>query len=207
MSFAIDLAATPATATLRGLQRYDITNAIAVVSVLATAALTLLVLSRGGGVVAMVAVTVPVTLLSQLVAVAILARLDRNFTPRWSPASLSAARSLTGFGLTLTVGQLAVLLQKRASDIIIATSMSVSAVAPYSLARRLSELPHMISDQFIKVLLPVASELHATGDPAGLRRLYLSSTRITLCLVLPLALCVGFLSGDLLELWVGSPVP
>jgi O-antigen/teichoic acid export membrane protein len=204
VSFALNLAATPAGGALRGLQRYDLTNAITVVNTLATAALTILVLSRGMGVVAMVAVTVPVTLLSQVVTVVLLRRLNPTFAPRWSPVSRAAARSLTRFGLTLSVSQLAVLLQKRTSEIIIASALSVSAVAPFSLARRLSELPHMISDQFIKVLLPVASETNATGEPGGLRRLYLVSTRITLVLVLPLALCLGFLAGDLLELWVGE---
>ncbi|MBA2561290.1 MAG: polysaccharide biosynthesis C-terminal domain-containing protein, partial [Propionibacteriales bacterium] len=57
---------------------------------------------------------------------------------------------------------------------------------------------------FIKVLLPVASEMHAHGDRHPLRRLYLTSTRITLALVVPLALVTGFLAADLLELWVGE---
>ncbi|HEY8720517.1 lipopolysaccharide biosynthesis protein [Pengzhenrongella sp.] len=204
VSFGINLAATPASAALRGLQRYDLTNAITVVNALATAALTVFVLLQGWGLVAMVAVNVPVALGSQLVTVLMLRRLNPMFALRWSPTSRGSARNLTGFGVTLTVSQLAVLLQKRTSEIIITAAMSVSAVAPYSLARRLSELPHMMSDQFIKVLLPVASELHATGEPEGLRRLYLVSTRITLALMFPLALCAGFLAGDLLELWVGA---
>ncbi|MFL6134150.1 MAG: lipopolysaccharide biosynthesis protein, partial [Nocardioidaceae bacterium] len=62
LTFAINLAATPVTATLRGLQRYDITNALTVVSALTTAILTVLVLQAGAGLVGMVAVTVPVAL-------------------------------------------------------------------------------------------------------------------------------------------------
>ncbi len=203
VSFAINLASTPANAALRGLQRYDVTNAITVVSALATAGLTVLVLQRGGGVVAMAALTVPMAALGQLATVLALRRVGADFVLRWSPASRSVTRRLTGFGATVSVAQLAELLQKRTSEIIIANFMSVAAVAPYSLARRLSDLPHVISDQFIKVLLPVASELHANGEAHGLNRLFLMSTRVTLALMLPVALCVGFLSGDLLELWVG----
>lgn len=204
LTFAINLAATPVTATLRGLQRYDITNALTVVSTLTTALLTVLVLRAGGGLVGMVAVTFPVALVSQAVAVLVLRRVDRTFALRWSPTSRTAARRMTSFGLTLTVSQVAVLLQKRTSEIVIGTLMSITAVAPYALARRLSDLPHMISDQFIKVLLPVASELHATGTPEAMRRLYLASTRVTLALMFPLGLCAAFLSADLLELWVGA---
>lgn len=204
VSFAINLAATPATATLRGLQRYDVTNAITVASSLLTAGLTLLVLYRGGGVVAMVALTVPVSLLTQATSVLVLRKLHPDFALRWSPTSRSAGRKMTRFGLTLTVGQVALLLQQRSSEVIIASVLSVTAVAPYSLARRLSDLPHVISDQFIKVLLPVASELHATGSRESLRRLYLVSTRVTVGMMLPMALCACFLSADLLELWVGA---
>ncbi|HEX2175487.1 MAG TPA: oligosaccharide flippase family protein [Nocardioidaceae bacterium] len=204
VGFSINLAATPATATLRGLQRYDITNVLTVSNVLANAALTILVLSRGGDVVAMVAVTVPVALVTQVVAITVVRRLHPAFALRWSPGSRATARRLTTFGLTLTVGQLALLLQKKSSEIIVGTMLAVSAVTPYALAQRLSELPHVISDQFIKVLLPVASELNASGDSAPLRQLYLVSTRITLALMLPLALCAAVLAGDLLELWVGA---
>lgn len=203
VSFAINLATTPANAALRGLQRYDVTNLIMVANALTMAGLTVLVLQRGGGVVAMAALTVPVTLLSQLTTVLVLRRLNADFAPRWSPASRPVARSLTAFGATLSVTDLAELLHKRTSEIIIATFMSVATVAPFFLARRLSDVPHVISDQFIKVLLPVASELHATGEVHGLNRLFLVSTRVTLALMLPLALCASFLAGDLLELWVG----
>lgn len=203
-SFAVNLALTPANAALRGLQRYDLTNAITVLSALVTAVATVLVLNRGGDVVDMVAVTVPVSLLGQGATAVMLRRLSPDLALRWSPFSRSAARTLTAFGLTLTVSQLAGLLQKRTSELVVAAFLPVTAVVPFALARRLSELPHMISDQFVKVLLPVASALHASGEPGGLRRLYLASTRVTLALMLPLALCTAFLAGDLLELWVGE---
>jgi O-antigen/teichoic acid export membrane protein len=204
VTFAINLAATPATATIRGLQRYDITNMLTVGNVLTNAALTVLVLSQGGGVVAMVSVTMPVALVTQSLAVIVVRRLDGDFRPRWSPGSRRTVRTLTGFGFTVTVSQLALLLQKKSSEIIVGTVLAVAAVTPYSLAVRLSELPHVISDQFIKVLLPVASELHAAGDSAPLRQLYLASTRLTLALMLPLATCAALLAGDLLQLWVGA---
>ena len=202
-SFALNLAATPTTATLRGLQRYDITNALSVASALVTAALTVVVLRTGGGLVEMVALTIPVSATTQLIGFVVVRRVEPELTLRWSPASREAARRLTGFGATLTVSQLAMLLQKRSSEVIVAAQLSAAAVAPLSLSRRLSDLPQIISDQFVKVLLPVASELHTARDPAALRRLYLAATRVTLGLMVPLALAVSWLAGDLLELWIG----
>ncbi|MBA2560873.1 MAG: oligosaccharide flippase family protein, partial [Propionibacteriales bacterium] len=127
-TFAINLAATPATATLRGLQRYDITNLITVVSVVTSALLTVLVLSHGGGVVAMMAVTVPVSILGQGVAITVLRGLDRDYAMRWSLAARSSARRLTTFGFTISMGQMALLLQKRTGELIIVSMLTVSAV-------------------------------------------------------------------------------
>lgn len=204
ISFAINLASTPTTATLRGLQRYDLTNALTVANVLLTAALTVLVLRAGGGLVGMVAITIPMSLATQVVAASVVRRVQPELALHWSPVSRHEVRRLSGFGATLTVGQLSILLQKRSSELIVATQLSAAAVAPFSLARRLSELPHLVSDQFIKVLLPVASELHSAQDQTALRHLYLVATRVTLTLMVPLALTVSWLAADFLELWVGA---
>ncbi|WP_377640282.1 lipopolysaccharide biosynthesis protein [Oryzobacter terrae] len=204
LGFAVNLAGTPAIASLRGLQRYDLSNAVTVAGALANAALTVLVLVLDGGVVALVAVAVPVAVATQVAAVVMLRREDRRHALRWSPASWGVARTLTRSGSSIVVAQVAGLLQKRSSELVVAGALSAAAVTPFSLARRLGELPNLLSDQFVKVLLPVASELNATGSRGDLRRLYLTSTRVTLALVVPFGLVTAFLAADLLEAWVGA---
>lgn len=204
VGFAVNLAGTPAIAALRGLQRYDLSTAVTVVSGLATALLTVVVLLLGGGVVALVAVNVPVAVATQVAALLVLRHEDARHALRWSPASWGVARALTRSGSSIVVAQVAGLLQKRSSEIVVATALSAAAVTPFSLARRLGDVPHLLSDQFVKVLLPVASELNASGSREDLRRLYLASTRVTLALMVPFGLVLSFLAADVLEVWVGA---
>src|SRR5207249_3732384 len=66
-----------------------------------------------------------------------------------------------------------------------------------------SEVPHMLTDQFMKVLLPLASQLHAENDSARLRALFLTSTRLTLVLFLPIGGGIAVLARPILAAWVG----
>jgi O-antigen/teichoic acid export membrane protein len=70
-------------------------------------------------------------------------------------------------------------LESKTDEIVIGAFLPVSAVTPYHLARKLSTIPQMIADQFLSLLLPLASELHAGNEQARLRSLYIISTRVT----------------------------
>ena len=45
----------------------------------------------------------------------------------------------------------------------------------------------MLTEQFMKVLQPLASQLHAENDAARLRALYLIGSRLSLAIAVPLA--------------------
>jgi O-antigen/teichoic acid export membrane protein len=81
--------------------------------------------------------------------------------------------------------------------------MLVSAITPYNIARRLSEVTFILTKQFMKVLLPLASELNAEADIGRLRLLYTAGTRLTLAISLALGLCLIILARPILTLWVG----
>jgi O-antigen/teichoic acid export membrane protein len=51
--------------------------------------------------------------------------------------------------------------------------------------------------------MPLASELNAGDDPSRLRQLYVTSTRLTLAILCPLALVLCALAAPLLSAWVG----
>ena len=65
--------------------------------------------------------------------------------------------------------------------------MALSAVTTYSLARRMAEASLILTEQFRKLLLPIASELHASDDRQRLRFLYTVGTRMTLAIYVPLS--------------------
>jgi O-antigen/teichoic acid export membrane protein len=66
-------------------------------------------------------------------------------------------------------------------------------------------LAQLLTDQLMKVLLPLASELHAEDDRARLRSLYFASTRLTLAILLPVGCTLIILTRPILTAWVGAP--
>ena len=70
----LSLAAGPLTAVLRGVQRYDLVNVLVVANVLMTAGGIIAILRAGGGLVGIVAVTIPVTAVTALLGIALVHR-------------------------------------------------------------------------------------------------------------------------------------
>jgi peptidoglycan biosynthesis protein MviN/MurJ (putative lipid II flippase) len=95
-------------------------------------------------------------------------------------------------------------LESRSDEIVIGGFLPVASVTPYNLARRLSGLPQALTEQFLALLLPMASEIHAKENWEQLRSLYIISTRITLAIFLPIALTLVILAKDILTLWIGT---
>jgi O-antigen/teichoic acid export membrane protein len=95
-------------------------------------------------------------------------------------------------------------LESRSDEIVIGGFLPVSEVTPYNLARRLSTLPQTFTEQFLSLILPMASEIHARKDTSQLRSLYLISTRVTLLTCLPISMILIVLGKPILTAWVGA---
>jgi O-antigen/teichoic acid export membrane protein len=92
----------------------------------------------------------------------------------------------------------------KTDEFVIGGFLPVAAVAPYSVARRLAELPQLLTLQFVNLLLPLASQLDAEDDRHRLRTLYLTGTRIALVTYLPIAVGLMVLAHPFIAAWVGT---
>jgi O-antigen/teichoic acid export membrane protein len=200
----IGIASTPTTAVLRGLQRYELVSALSVAgSLLATGASVGVVL-LGGGLLALVAVTTIASLLMQAVCVLIVRRTARDLRLGWRGAEWRLVSDIVGYSGAVFVMELGGRMQTRTDEILIGAFMPVSFVTPYALARRLSEIPQILTDQFMKLLVPLASQLHAADDSDRLRELYTTGTRLTLALYVPIATVLVVLARPILTAWLGQ---
>jgi O-antigen/teichoic acid export membrane protein len=195
--------ATPI-AVLKGLQRFDLANIISVTASLFSAAGIVVVLLLGGGVLGIAAVGIFVTLVMQVPSVWLIKRAAPELRLGWRGVSLPLVRSVFSFGSSLFVMNMAGHLQTKTGEIVIAAFLPLSAVTPYAIARRLSEVAQILTDQFMKVLLPLASELHAADDRARTRSLYTTSTRLTLAMLLPVGCILVIPAPSILTVWVGA---
>ena len=232
LTLGISLPCSTASAVLAGLQRYDLVNLFTLFWTLASAlgthrparrlglaghdraaraqrghwrarSGTVIVLLVGWGLLGMIAINLPIMLVLQLALIRTLRRIEPELHFGWRGAERQLRRSVLAYSSSVFIIQAAGQLQTKTDEIVIGITLPVSAITPYSLARKLSEAAQIVANQFMKVLLPLASELHATDDRTRLRMLYVLSTRLTLAIILPIACVLIFLSRSLLTLWVG----
>lgn len=200
---AIDLPAGTAYAVLRGLHRFDLVNIITSIGMLVLAVVTVAVLKLGGDVVAMSVAVIPITLLWQIVAIGFIRRNAPGLRFGFGGASRRHVREVTSFGGALFGINVAETVKSRSSELVIGAVLPVAAVAPFSVARRVSELPELLTSQFVSVLLPLSSKLSAEGRAELLRGIYVAATRIALAVFAAIAIPVIVYAHELLTAWVG----
>ena len=191
-------------AILRGLQRYDIVNSIDIVSTLVTAVATVAVLWFGGGATGLAIINIGSLFLSLGAGLWALRQIAPEVYIHWHGANWQMARKIFVYSWPLFMRDMATRLQTRTDEITIGLFLPVSAVGSYSIARRLSEATQTLTRQFMKTLLPLASQLHAEDDHPRLRALYKTGTRLTIAIVLALSSILIVLAGPILAVWVGT---
>jgi O-antigen/teichoic acid export membrane protein len=189
---------------LRGLQRFDLINLLVVIRTVFAGCLIVVVLLAGGGPVGIVIVNAVATLLIQIPSVWFIRRIAPEFDFSFRGITRSMTRRIASFSSYVFLIQVGGKLESQTDEIVIGAALPVAAIAPYNLARMLSTLPQMVTEQFLSLVLPLASEMDALSDRARLRALFVTGTRITLGVFLPIALVMMVLGGALLGAWVGE---
>ena len=194
--------AAPA-AVLWGLHRYALVNALIILSTVLSAVLTVAILLFGGGVTEMVAAGIPLALGMLVVGIGLLNRVAPELRATWRDARRELVRSVLSFSGATFIIQTGFSLLTKVDEIIIGAFLPISSVSPYTIARRLSAMPQMVTEPCLGAFLPVASQLQAEGEADRLQSFYLIGSRVTLAICVPLACLLIALAGPLLALWVG----
>lgn len=203
LNVGIAICIVPASAVLRGLHRYDVNNAVVAGNALLEGAAVLAVLYAGWGVAGMLVAVIGVNLVTGLAAFALVAAIAPDLRVGLHGASVASFRQIARFSTSLFAIQAGTRMQNRAAEFVITAFQTLSSVTPYALARKLAELSESLAIQVVAVILPVASELDAGYDQAALRKVYLTTTRVVLATVVPLAVVLGLTGSGILRLWVG----
>lgn len=200
----VSLPCSLAPAVLRGMQRFDLVNILSITGTLVSIAGIAAVLLAGGGLIGMALVGIVVPLAMQTPSIVATRRLAPGLSIGRPRGDREMARTIIRFGSSIFLIHTAGQIHTETDEIVIAANLPLRAVTPYALARRLSTIPQVLTDQFLQVLLPLASELHATRDDARLRALYITATRLTLAIFLPIGCITVILARTILGLWVGA---
>jgi len=203
VNIAISIPSATARAVLNGLHKYGQANALSSAWGLLSAAVTVAILLSGGGVVALVASAIPITLAIQAVMVWCVVRGAPELRFGFRGARRGMVRVLWSFSLSMFVIDVAYNLQTRIAEMIVGFFLPVSAITPYSVARKASDMPQALVGPFLGAFIPVASHLHTEGNTAELKSLYLVGSRVHLAMLVPAASVFIALAGPILAVWIG----
>ena len=113
-------------------------------------------------------------------------------------------REVVSFSIWNSVSAGSVRLISYTDALVIAAFMPVAAVAPFAIA---ANFRSYFEDIFVRagfVFFPAVTELDAQGNQAGLRRLYLVSSKFMFLGSILLGSIAMFSARDFFRLWVGS---
>ncbi|TWU55690.1 Polysaccharide biosynthesis protein [Rubripirellula reticaptiva] len=204
LGVAIKLPVTPYGAVLVGLQRYDIANAISIVTRVVFAVMTWQALKTGGGLVMLSLILTLTDFLDGFIRVVV----ARRLLPEIRRCGLTFDRSELNEIMHVGVWNFLVGISRQfiyfSDVIVVAILFSARAVAPYGLAASLVEYGTKIVVAATKVLFPTMTHMLKRGDKSALVDLYVTSTRIVLGLSLSLLVVGSTWIRPFLTLWLGD---
>lgn len=204
VGIGLAIPANATTAVLRGLHRWDLANYLVIFSTVMSVTGTVAVLLAGAGLIGMAAVSIVVIVTTQVPAIWLIYRIAPELRFGLKGARRSFIRPVIGYSSSLFLLTLGNRLQTKTDEFVIGAFLPIHFVTPYAIARRLSDLPQTVTNQFLKLLMPIASGLEATGQREELRALYVLSTRITVAVFLPLGCVLVILAAPFLTVWLDA---
>ncbi|HEX8220662.1 MAG TPA: oligosaccharide flippase family protein [Chloroflexia bacterium] len=188
---------------LRGAQRYDLANALQIGFSVSLAGGTAIVLLLGGGLagIAWVNLTAGLLLAVGQMVVGRLAVPDARLARRGVQGAL--ARELVGFSGWVLVTNISSRIYTHFDAVLLAIFLPVRVITPYNLGYRVASLLGEGLYPVMKLLFPIAADLHQRQENEALRRLLVQGTKVALAISIAGGITLWFLGDALIRLWIG----
>jgi O-antigen/teichoic acid export membrane protein len=197
------------TGVLHGFQRFDVGNYIGIVFGLLRAALIVLILNAGFGIVGLSVVQLSVSLATGAVGLwfALYTMRNEGFRFRWVPLKHRRRRALirrmVGYSVYVFINNIGQKTSVAAGPIIIGIFMPVAAVTPYAIAGNLANYAKSLILSSAWVFNPLVSHYASLKDSATLTEVVRRGAKLPLIVGLPVTIAY-VLTGDVfIGLWMG----
>ncbi|NCA70020.1 MAG: hypothetical protein EOM91_07915 [Sphingobacteriia bacterium] len=201
---AINLPASLVKAILIGGGHMHLVNALELILTLLNAALIVILLESGMGLMGLAIATATTMLLGPLALLPLAIRLTPGLavSPRqFAPAKV---RELLGFSVYFFIANIAVLIILRMDPVVIKAFLPLTAVAIYAIGAKIAEYTYLLNKQFSNALMPLISQSKGAGDTAMVRRVLLDGTRFLLAIAVPFIGLLLFYSEPFILIWMGD---
>ena len=191
-------------ATFTATQRYDALNAIGVINQLLGAAMIVMALRGGYGLLGISLATLASSLVSYGLTWRWAYRVLPQLTVSLRLANMESCREFLSFGFWNVLINGSRRLINYIDAVVIGLFLPAAAITPYVLAASLAHYLRRLIEPLGKVLFPAATRLDALGDEEGLRTMYLVGSRIFLAGAILAGLIGAFWSDEFFLLWLGE---
>jgi O-antigen/teichoic acid export membrane protein len=179
---------------LRGLQRIDLANWLAIASTLLNLGLLGWGLLAGWALPWIVLVSVATTVAPSAAALGLVHRRIPGLSLHPRHFRIDAIRGVLSFSLVAYLITFTNLIMARTDQAVISLTLGVGLIALYQAGYKVAEMFGLFSTQMQDALTPAAAQLNIRRDVAGLRELLVRSTRLTVMVVTPVyGLCAVYL--------------
>ncbi len=188
---------------LAGLQRYDRSAAVGIITVLVRSALIVAFVAGGYGIVALGTIH----LLSQFLFGTLAWRAARREQPTigvaWQMATLRTLKDLWSYSAFVLVNNVGRFLLFGSGEIVVGIFLGTAAVTYYAIAGTVAQYMQQIVVTMTQVLHPHAAAQQARGSTDGLKVTALMGTRMSLLVGVPITVTVVIAGGHFISLWMG----
>jgi O-antigen/teichoic acid export membrane protein len=189
---------------LRGLQRFDLFNAVSTSAVIIRAVLCVAAILAGYKVLTVAAITLIIGMASCVAHYAMIRIADPLLSVSWANVRRKRLRELFGFSIYVFIASIGARLTSRIDSIVIARILTVALVTPYSIAIRLMDYFAAVFGGVQGPLMSAMSELHGRSQQHELHTLFVKSSKLTFLLSVLLGSLLVFDGNALLTLWLAN---
>ena len=188
---------------INGFQRYDLNNVVGTASSVTTAAVNVIVLLLGYGLIELVISMTAVRVLTLWIYRANAYRVFPGLRLTPSLFRRERLREVTGFSVHMAVIDWANKLNYSVDALVIGAFLNTTAVAVWAIGQRLAELAQRLANQLNEILFPAVVENDTAARLDRLRRIFVDGTKLSLATVIPLAGPMLLMAQPLVLSWVG----
>lgn len=188
---------------LEGLQRFYLLNSTSIAATMLRALLIVLALRHGLGLLSVALITVSMPLFSGLVNAIVVFRI-LPVRIEFNNANRDSLRRIATYSSSTFIIIVASRLRFKTDAMVIGTFLSSAAITYFTIGSRLVDYAGEVVSGLAQVFVPMSSKSDATGDLAGLRRIFVAGNRACALIVFPMAAILIILGKSVIEAWVGK---
>ena len=189
---------------LYGYQRVDVWKTFGLIQAIANASFTIIFLRLGFGLIGVVVSSFLCILILIILYLLFLRHSSYGIVINPRLANTSTLKKIAPYSIRSFMLGLTSQVLYYTDNIVIGIFLGASTVTTYSIAYRLCFLATYIFSIITQTIFPTFTKLYTLEDMDGLKSLYLKTVKISVVIMVPIGLFLGFFGRSFINLWVGE---